>query len=84
MPKLAKHGEELTAKACHNLRRKIPFMAHILVDKASCTVQTKSDTKSGQWVCISCGEPFQNNMQAHSHTESHKLAWWTGDHFEEA
>jgi hypothetical protein len=39
-----------------------------------------SKPDSGQWVCITCGEPFLNNMEATSHTPKHKLAWWCGEH----
>lgn len=33
----------------------------------------------GNWVCVSCGEPFQNQLQKDGHlfgtTQAHVLAW---------
>ena len=79
----AKAGDELTAKAAAKLRKKHRMMAEVLTTKESCVVQTKTKAKDGQWICITCGDVFDNNMQAHGHPVSHKLAWWTNLHFEE-
>lgn len=82
--KTAKAGEKITAKAAANLRKSFgAVFSHVLSTPEGCTIQPKTDAKDGQWICVDCGEPFQNNMMAHNHTKSHRLAWWTGLHFEE-
>lgn len=58
---LAKAGDKLSAKAGANLRKQSDFWSRLLTE-AVCTVAPKSDAKDGRWVCIDCGEMFQNNM----------------------
>lgn len=82
-PRTAKSGEQISAKAASRMRRDYPMMKDVLVTREATTVHPKSDAKGGQWACTSCGEFFQNNMQAQGHVTSHKLAWWTGTQFEE-
>lgn len=84
MARNAKAGEELSAKAAARLRKMFPFMARVLSTKEACTVASKDPTHDhGQWICIDCGEPLPNNMMANMHAKSHRLAWWTGERFEE-
>lgn len=79
-PKTAKAGDDLTPKALRKLRK----LTRLEIPG---TVQPKPkgelDPTRGQWVCIDCGDPMQNNMQAHGHTKTHRLGWWTGVHVEE-
>lgn len=80
--KVAKAGDELTGRATMKLRSSAEFWRRVLSTKEGITVAPKSDTQGGQWVCVDCGEAFQNNMTAHSHVKSPRRAWWTGDRFE--
>ena len=64
-PKLAKAGDKMTEKACKRVRGY----------PVGTEVQPKAEGDRGQWLCIDCGEPFPNNMQAQGHTKSHRLAW---------
>lgn len=81
--KMAKAGEEISAKAASKLRKMNRFFERLLTTKESVTVKPKSDATSGQWICADCGEVFQNNMGAHMHSKSHRRVWWTGTDFEE-
>jgi hypothetical protein len=80
---MAKAGDPISARAAARLRRTAPFFARILGTKEGCIVHPKSPGTGGQWVCAHCGEAFQNNAMAFSHPKSHRLAWWTGERFEE-
>lgn len=80
----AKAGDEITAKAGSNIRKKYPNLARCFATKDDCTVKPKSDAKEGRWMCITCGEFFQNNMGSQGHSRTHKRAWWTGTAIEEA
>lgn len=79
----AKAGEQIQAKAAAKLKRLNRFFEALLSTREGCTIQPKSDAKNGQWACADCGEVFQNNGMAGSHAKSHRLMWWTGEHFEE-
>lgn len=81
--RIAKTGEEISPRAASKLRKTTHFFERILTSKEACTIAPKSESQNGQWVCVDCGEVFQNNMQAHGHTSSHRRAWWTGERFEE-
>ncbi len=80
--RVALAGERITAKAAARMRRDFPMM-RVLLTNETCTIAPKTDTANGQWACADCGEMLQNNMQAHGHPKSHRLAWWTGTRFEE-
>ena len=76
-PKTAKAGELVAERALKKLRKRFPNIPN--------TIQPKPEnaSPSGQWVCIDCGDPMQNNLEAHGHTKTHRLGWWTGVHVEE-
>lgn len=41
-------------------------------------VKPKAAGNRGQWFCIDCGFPPQNNWQAHTHVDehpAHRMAW---------
>lgn len=82
--KVAKTGESVTAKAAAYMRKHWPHLADLLQSKEDFQIKPKSDEKAGQWCCADCGKFFENNMQAQGHPRSHRLAWWTNGHFEEA
>ena len=71
---LAKSGDKMTAKAGAALCR-----AGLRLTEELTVVQPKAPGEKGQWVCIDCGALPENNMQAHSHTKSHRLAWRSFD-----
>lgn len=76
-PKTAKAGEPVKVKALTKLQKRFPNI--------SGTIQPKPEnaSPSGQWACADCGDAFRNNLEAHGHTKTHRLAWWTGVHLEE-
>jgi hypothetical protein len=66
----AKVGDVLTAEAIRELYKRHPLFK--VQDKCALP------NPRGQWVCIDCGEAFNNNMQAGSHEKDkrgHRLAW---------
>lgn len=77
----ARAGDTVSPKA---MKRLFGHMHEAVRASIPTKVQPKSDAKHGQWVCIDCGESFDNNMMAGSHTPAkHRRAWWTGEHMEE-
>lgn len=79
----AKAGEAISAKAAAKLRKTARIFEQILATKDGCTIAPKSQTVTGQWVCADCGRVLPNNFSAATHTTRHRLAWWTGERFEE-
>jgi ribosomal protein L37AE/L43A len=79
----AKAGDKVTAKAASRIRKVSDYHARIVSTPEGCTVQAKSDATQGLWVCVTCGEIFQNNFEAGGHPESHKLGWMTNGRIEE-
>lgn len=78
----AKAGDIITEKAREKLAAamggNVPIVC--IPDR----VVAKTDSKEGQWFCITCGALPQNNMQASTHESehpSHRLGWRgaTGD-----
>lgn len=50
--------------------------------KSQTHVAPKRPGQTGQWVCVTCGERFRNNLHAFAHPTTHALAWQnyrTGD-----
>ena len=46
--------------------------------KIRADVKPKAPGNAGQWLCVTCGEPFANNLEAHFHSgkhPKHKFAW---------
>jgi len=78
----AKAGDVATPKAAARWRR-ITHLRELFQNQEDMSVKPKTDAKEGQWACIDCGEFLANNMQAHGHPKSHRLAWWTSCRFEE-
>lgn len=67
----AKAGDMVTEEALKRL-------AKIGVRGAPKVVCAKSAGDRGQWLCIDCGYPCQNNVDAWSHAEQkkgHRFAW---------
>lgn len=70
----AKAGDPITDEARERLGRACGMPGPWPDSK----VATKTDGTAGQWVCVTCGESFHNNMQANGHYEDmpkHLLAW---------
>jgi hypothetical protein len=71
--KMVQVGEKLAARAVERLRNSA------IIDAQNDTVRAKSDAPHGQWLCADCGDGLANNMQANSHTRSHRVGWWVLD-----
>jgi hypothetical protein len=67
----AKGGDKLTKKARERLAR----LMGAPIGAIETEVAPKTEGATGQWICITCGDPFANNMEADGHTPKHKLAW---------
>lgn len=79
----AKVGDRIERKALLKLATAIyPRDPDRVMSDLPVLVQTKTETKGGQWFCCTCGTFPTNNTEAQMHNEekrAHKLAWLTAD-----
>ena len=78
----AKAGESISERAIKKLKLVWPRVFERWTAE-DFIVKPKGTSQDGQWICADCGEIFQNNMMAWSHSDSHRRVWWTGTDFEE-
>jgi len=70
----AKAGDAITLKA----RKKLGSLMRVDAKYVQAIVKPKAPGNAGQWLCVTCGEPFANNLEAHFHSgkhPKHKFAW---------
>ena len=81
----AKAGDSITSVA----RAKLGMARGMTGPWPDATVALKTPGGNGQWVCVTCGQTFENNAQAMGHEADHgrhRLAWlsFTTQNIEEA
>lgn len=82
----AKAGDRLSIVVRRKLARLMGRAPLAAVPREVIAKRPYEDKHAGQWICIDCGRPMANNMEAWGHADSkskHRFAWRTSNGLEE-